>query len=92
MTPLSRDQSTAVRLTKQQKAALGYLLLQGEAHDYWMYDYTGYQAWPTMNNLVKKGLVENVSWEEYSYEERGYVRKLTHDGYRLARQLAEVSR
>lgn len=77
-------------LSKLQRRALAWALKEGEVHEYWFYDYGGGPAgYRTFRSLFKRGLVEKVRWEEYSYEERGYIWKLTDAGRAAAELLNE---
>lgn len=81
----------SVRLTKFQKLALRWTLRDGEVNEYFLFEYGGgTDGWRTFRSLAAKGLVERVCWEELSSDERGYVWKLSADGYRLACELAEI--
>jgi hypothetical protein len=77
-----------MRLTKLQKRALLWTLKEDEVQEFFFYDYGGGpHGYRTFRSLSRHGLVTLVRWEEYSYEERGYVWKLSHDGYKVAREL-----
>ena len=45
---------------------------------------TGYRPWPTMDNLIDKGLVERVAWEG---EHEGWLYALTPAGCVVLREL-----
>ena len=74
-------------LTRQQWVAIRWMHGEGDVQEYFLW-YEGVRPWPTMANLVAKGLAETVCWEEYSYDERGYRRRLTPLGDRVAEHLA----
>jgi hypothetical protein len=76
------------RLTALQERALKWLLRDEEVNEHFFYDYGGgLHGFRTFRSLAKRGLLEKVRWEEYSSDERGYVWRLSHDGYKLAREL-----
>lgn len=75
-----------MKLTRQQKIALRYLLSEGQCLDagLWL---EGVRPWPTMESLVYKGLVRSVEYQSAGLEDQiGWVRELTP----LGRQIAEA--
>ena len=71
-------------LTRQQRAMLSEFWASNwpecpyEHTDGSLMEGTGYRAWPTMDNLVAKGLVARVGWEDdYS----GWLYRVTPAGH-----------
>jgi hypothetical protein len=89
------DQPAAQTLTRQQeRAMLAFLWSAGaegfdiEAYDGSVWD-QGVRPWPTMDNLVKLGLVERIQWWD---EEAGWQYELTDAGKAYMRTVVEARR
>lgn len=70
-------------LTRQQQAMLGEFWAANwpecpyQHTDRTLMEGTGYRCWPTMDNLVAKGLVEHVEWED---DDSGWLYRVTPAG------------
>lgn len=84
--PSNPDLPRLTGLTRQQAAMLREFWASNwpecpyEHTDMTLMEGTGYRCWPTMDNLVAKGLVERVEWEDdYS----GWLYRVTPAGHRI---------
>ncbi len=78
----------AARLTKQQRRAL--LLWRGWPYDFvtdgQVWDEARHRPWPTMDNLIAKGLIQRHGWID---EDAGWEYDLTDDGRALLKVLTD---
>jgi hypothetical protein len=67
-------------LTRQQQIALRWLMVEGPACEQGL-RMEGIRPRPTLFNLVKKGLAENLGWNGVGLDDQvGYVFKITPAG------------